>query len=264
VSPRKAAAKKQPNGTAEVPAGQKALINRWLQKVTDSAPDALRTYLEKKGFPIRNAGGRNRVVGFADPVNGAKTITATGLSPCYLENGTYRVGGGAGATNPTQVRSTVSGFSGSFEQVVRLVCADDFPAMEMALQADFRNYRPQMQPFFAARDGDKVALEATERAALQKVLRFDHDCTGEICRIHALDSAMAADWIRENDVPYKRVKVTPQCEVVKSDWHAPEVGEYDPDAERLKAAEDKQKRDAIEREVEELRAQRLSDAGLRE
>jgi len=262
VSPRKAAAKKQPNGTAEVPAGQKATVNRWLPKVTDTAPDAVRTFLGAKGFPIRWGDGQNRIEGFADPTSGVKLITATAQPPCFIQNGAYHVGDRA-ATQPTQVRSTVSGFSGNFEQIVRLVCGGDYAAMERALTADFRNYRPEMWWFIAARDGDKVALASTEKAALQKVLRYDHDCTAELCRIHALDEGMAAERIGQSDLPFKRVRLTKTGEVVNPNWYAPEVSEYDPDDEQAKAAEDKQKRDAIEREVEEFRDQRLHDAGLR-
>jgi hypothetical protein len=263
VSPRKAAAAKQPIGNAEVPAGQKAIVNRWLQRVTDTVPQALRTFLESRGFSIRWGGGQNRVEGFADPDSGVKVITATGLPPCYIENGTYYQGGGSGATTPTQVRSTVSGFSGSFEQIVRLVCGGDYPAMERALTADFRNYRPEMWWFVAARSGDQVALASTEKAALQKVLRYDHDCTAELCRIHALDKGLAADRIGQSGLPFKRVRLTKTGEVVNPNWYAADVAEYDPLDKQAKAAEDKQKRQAIEREVEAFRDLLLREEGLR-
>jgi len=188
-------------------------------------PNALETFFKAKGFSFRSFDGRHRIEGFADPDSGIKVITATGLPPCYITSGEYHQGD-HGHSRPRRVVSVASGFNATFEQVVRLVCDDSYSAMGRSLQADFQNYRPQMRPFFAARDGDKEALEATGGAAIRKVLRLDHDCTVELCRIRALDRGMAADWIRENDdVPYKRVQVTPQSELVDPNWYMPEVSE---------------------------------------
>jgi len=213
----------EPTGDVEVPADQKATIDRWLQDVTYTAHGALHKLFDTtEGFSFRNAPGRDRIDGFADPDTGVKIITSTSLPPCWIKLGHYHQGD-RGLTQPDRVVSVASGFHGTFERVLRLVCGDDFNAMEQSLQSNFPHYRPQMQWFFGARDGAQEALETTEKAAIQKVLRVDHDCCVELCRFHALDKGMVADWIQENDVPFKRVKVTPQGEIVDPIWYSPGV-----------------------------------------
>jgi len=252
----------QPTGYIDVVAGQKALVNHWLDSVTYEAPQALSKILEAAGFRLQGDGAKLRVVDFPDPTNGTKVISATGVPPLFIRGGDYIVGDRHG-TRPSVLLSDASNFRATPGELVRLLCEDNYAEMERSLQASFPKYRPQPKPLFAARADGEEALETVTEDAIQKVLPVEHDGTIELCRIDALDKSAALDRWRAGDVPYRSVRITALGEVAEHGWHGlpptrQEVSNY----ERVKAAEDAQKRKLIEAEVQAFRAEKLADAGL--
>ncbi len=167
-----------------------------------------------------------------------KVITATGAPPLYIKGGDY-IAGDRRNTRPSVLLSEASNFRATPGDLIQLLCKGSYPAMERSLQATFPNYRPQMKPFFAARDNGKEALETVTEDAIQRVQRVDHDCVIDLCRFDAIDKEMATDRLQAGNVPWKKVRTTRDGQVAELAWHGQqptmqEMSAYSP----VKAAED--------------------------
>lgn len=255
---RKSRKKPPASGFEEIVPGQKRLIGRWLHDVRIGVPFPIAPLCEARGFATRHIGGKLRIENLADPKTGETINPETGEPPLYI------VAPRSFPGEAETVLSDASDFTATVIELVPLLCDASFTKMEKLLTTCFRNYRPTAKPFYAARAAGREGIGVLTEDVIEEVLPRQHDGAIELCRADAIDLAAATERLRAGKLPYKTVRITAKGEVAELGWHGQKpTAQEKRDYERVKRSEDARKRIEIEREVEDLRAQRLSDAGLR-
>jgi hypothetical protein len=220
--------------------------------------------LERTGYRIVQHNGMMWAENFACPECGAKQITAAGTPACRILPGTYGVGYDASSAGRVSCQAC-HGWTVWSSELIEIL----YPTpreQDAYLEQHCRAAEPKYERFTVAHCAGETAMRKSTLDATAAVLPADFEPGVEVecVLIKALDEPMAFEIAQDiPDDPYVGVPVNAQGEPRVLGWHGQmpsrqEVACYD----GMTAREGEQRRQAIEHETREFRAQRLRDAGL--
>jgi hypothetical protein len=250
-------------GFVRAKVSDKVKLNRWQTNVDLNPHTGPVKLLEDKGHRVVHLGTHLWAEGFACRECGAERRTAAGTPSCKIIAGTY----GPGLDSSSSSRVSCEACKKWVAPASRLVgVLYPEPKERLAyLEQNCRAAEPKTQRFTKARYKGTTALHRKTQSAIGEVLPPEFEPEVELCLIEAIDEPMALTIAQ--DVPedaWVTVPLTDQAEPRVLSWHGQKPSTTERVAyERGKDREDQQRRAEIEREIQQLRREKLQQAGLR-
>jgi hypothetical protein len=164
------------------------------------------------GGRIAWAAGASRAMNIACPKCGLTAITAIDAAPLKITAGVYPL-------RPEAVHCESCDYGARASQLVRAIIEPK--AVGPFVRDNFPNLEPKLTLFTAAKHGSSTAVDTDADRACQRALPAEHDRTIEVCRIKTYDLARAVLCVQEkgDELPWKKVEVTPTGEIENPRWH---------------------------------------------